>query len=72
MLLEAGYGIFGKRLKPSIPILVDAMKRHYHLELEPVVDARLLQISTATNDHLLADARAHIDRKRRIAYFGTA
>ena len=65
MLWEAGDRICGKRLKPLIPVLVDAMERHGHLELDPVVKARLLQISAATIDRSLNDARAHIDGKRR-------
>ena len=65
MLWEAGDRICGKRLKPLIPVLVNAMERHGHLELDPVVKARVLQISAATIDRSLSDARAHIDGKRR-------
>ena len=65
LLWEAGDRICGKRLKPLIPVLVDAMERHGHLELDPVVKSRLLQISAATIDRALSDTRAHIDGKRR-------
>src|ERR1700709_1262793 len=43
------------------------MERHGHLDLDPVVKAKLLQISAASIDRMLANARAHIDgqRKRR-------
>jgi hypothetical protein len=48
-------------------MLVDAMERHGHLDLDPVVKSKLVQISAATIDRMLADARLHIDgqRKRR-------
>ncbi|WP_259460920.1 DDE-type integrase/transposase/recombinase [Paraburkholderia sp. BL23I1N1] len=67
MLWEAADRVCGKRLKALIPKLVDAMERHGHLELDPVVKAKLLQVSAATIDRLLANARLHIDgqRKRR-------
>ena len=67
VLWEAADRVCGKRLKALIPKLVDAMERHGHLELDPVVKAKLLLVSAATIDRLLANARLHIDgqRKRR-------
>jgi hypothetical protein len=67
MLWEAADRVCGKRLKALIPMLVDAMERHGHLDLDPVVRSQVLQVSAATIDRMLADARAHIDgqRKRR-------
>lgn len=67
VLWEAADRVCGKRLKALIPILVDAMERHGHLDLNPVIKSRILQISAATIDRVLAGARAHIDgqRKRR-------
>ncbi|WP_222945794.1 MULTISPECIES: ISAs1 family transposase [Paraburkholderia] len=67
VLWEAADRICGKRLKALIPKLVDAMERHGHLDLDPVVKAKLLQVSAATIERMLANARAHIDgqRKRR-------
>lgn len=65
VLWEAGDRICGKRLKPLIPVLITAMERHGHLALDPLVKARLLQISAATIDRSLSDARAQIDGKRR-------
>jgi hypothetical protein len=64
---EAADRVCGKRLNALIPKLVDAMERHGHLDLDPVVKTKLLQVSSATIDRMLADARAHIDgqRKRR-------
>ena len=61
VLWEAADRVCGKRLKALIPKLVDAMERHGHLDPDPVVKAKLLQVSAATIDRMLADARAHID-----------
>jgi hypothetical protein len=41
------------------------MGRHGHLDLDALVKARLLQISAATIDRSLSEARAQIDGKRR-------
>jgi hypothetical protein len=67
ILWEAADRVCGKRLKALIPMLVDAMERHGHLDLDPVIKTKVLQISAATIDRVLAAARAHIDgqRKRR-------
>jgi hypothetical protein len=67
VLWEAADRVCGKRLKALIPKLVDAMERHGHLELDPVIKAKLLEVSAATIDRMLANARLQIDgqRKRR-------
>ena len=67
MLWEAADRVCGKRLKALIPMLVDAMERHGHLDLDPIIKTKVLQVSAATIDRVLADARSHIDgqRKRR-------
>ena len=67
ILWEAADRVCGKRLKALIPMLVDAMERHRHLDLDPVIKTKVLQVSAATIDRVLADARSHIDgqRKRR-------
>ena len=67
VLWEAADRVCGKRLKALIPTLVEAMERHGHLALDAVVKAKILQVSAATIDRALADARTHIDgqRKRR-------
>jgi len=67
LLWEAGDRVCGKRLKVLIPTLIDAMERHGHLGLDPVVRAKLLQVSAATIDRALGEARSRIDgqRKRR-------
>ena len=54
MLWEAGDRVCGKRLEALLPVLIDAMERHGHLELDPVVKAKLLQVSAATIDRALA------------------
>ena len=66
MLWEAGDRVCGKRLKVLIPVLIDAMERHGHLELNSIVKDKLLQVSAATIDRALAGTRS-IDgqRKRR-------
>src|ERR1700712_593909 len=67
LLWEASDRVCGKRLKALIPKLVDAMERHGHLDLDPVIKAKLLEVSAATIDRMLANARLQIDgqRKRR-------
>jgi hypothetical protein len=65
VLWEAGDRVCGKRLKPLIPVLIAAMERHGHLELDPVVKDKLLQISAATIDRSMAATRLHIDGQRR-------
>ena len=65
VLWEAGDRLCGKRLKALIPMLIDAMQRHGHLELDGVVKAKLLQVSAATIDRALGEMRMHIDGQRR-------
>jgi hypothetical protein len=67
VLWEAADRVCGKRLKALIPTLVDAMERHDHLDLDPIIKTKVLQVSAATIDRVLAHARSHIDgqRKRR-------
>lgn len=57
ILWEAADRICGKRLKPAIPALVEAMERHGHLALAREVRERVLTASAATIDRLLAPAR---------------
>jgi hypothetical protein len=57
ILWEAADRICGKRLKEAIPMLVDAMERHGHLQLEPEVRSRVLAMSAATMDRVLKPAR---------------
>ena len=68
VLWEASDRVCGKRLKPLIPILLDAMARHGHLHPEGEVRERLLAVSAATIDRLLAPTRSAVrGRVRRAA-----
>jgi hypothetical protein len=64
-LWEAADRICGKRLRVLIPVLIEAMERHDHLQLDPVVRSRLLDISAATIDRLLGPEREATGRVRR-------
>jgi hypothetical protein len=55
---EAADRICGKRLKAALPYLVCAMERHGHLNLDASVRDRLLLVSAATIDRLLAPVRS--------------
>ena len=58
----------GKRLRPLVPILLEAMERHGHLHLTAEVRAGLLAMSAATIDRALHAAREPGgSRKRRHA-----
>ena len=57
MLWEASDRVCGKRLRPLLPTLIDAMERHGHLQLAPEVRAGLLSISAATIDRALHEVR---------------
>jgi hypothetical protein len=62
---EASDRICSKRLKPLIPILIEAMERHGHLHLAPAVRERLLAVSAATIDRLLTGPRVGVRGRRR-------
>jgi len=62
---EAADRICGKRLKAILPALVDAMERHGHLNLDPLVRDRLLSVSAATIDRLLAPIRKKARRRKK-------
>ena len=66
ILWEAGDRICGKRLEQAIPILVDAMERHQHIQLDEEVRRRLLAMSHATMDRLLKPVRdvSRLGRRR--------
>ena len=65
---EASDRICGKRLRPLVPILTEAMERHGHLQLAPEIRTGLLAMSAATIDRVLRDVRdATGVRKRRNA-----
>jgi hypothetical protein len=54
---EVSDRLCGKRLKEAIPGLMEAMERHGHLQLAAEVRSRLLAVSAATLDRLLAPVR---------------
>ena len=56
-LWEASDRLCGKRLAALLPLLVESLERHGHLALEPGVRQKLLTISSATIDRLLAPVR---------------
>ncbi len=57
---EASDRVCGKRLRPLVPILVEAMERHGHLRLAQEVRISLLAMSAATIDRALRDVRRHV------------
>lgn len=71
ILWEAADRICGKRLKPAIPALLEAMERYGHLALAPEIRERVLKASAATIDRLLAPAREVGRRGRRRSTINT-
>jgi hypothetical protein len=65
VLWETADRICGKRLRVLIPVLIEAMERHGHLQLDPVVKSRLRDISASTIDRLLRPQREATGRVRR-------
>ncbi len=55
----------GKRLKALLPILIESMERHGHIDLTPEVRAKLLSTSAATIDRALRSIREQSGRQRR-------
>src|ERR1700724_1907977 len=62
---EASDRICGKRLRPLLPILIEAMEQHRHLQLVPEVRSRLLAMSAATIDRALRDIRQQAGTAKR-------
>jgi len=58
VLWEASDRVCGKRLRPLLPTLVTALEQHGHLQLAESVRTRVLAVSAATIDRLLAEPRA--------------
>jgi len=54
---EASNRICSKRLVPYLPELIEVLTRYNHLKLSPHVRSRLLSISPATVDRILAKSR---------------
>jgi hypothetical protein len=62
VIWEASDRICGKRLRPLVPVLVEAMERHGHLHLAPAVRISLLAMSAATIDRALRPIRQQAGR----------
>src|ERR1035437_7468511 len=68
VIWKASDRVCDKRLRQLVPILVDAMERHGHLQLASEVRAGLLAMSAATIDRALREIREPKGgRKRRYA-----
>lgn len=64
VLWEASDRICGKRLKALLPLLLPALERNGHLQLDPTVRSRLLGISAASIDRLLREVHSSSPRNR--------
>src|SRR5450759_2299132 len=62
---EASDRICGKRLRPLVPIMLEAMERHGHLQLASEVRTGLLAMSAATMDRALCDIRGQARGRTR-------
>jgi hypothetical protein len=67
VLWEASDRICGKRLRPLVPVMLEAMERHGHLQLIPEVRMGLLAMSAATMDRALREAKGQPGGNRRRA-----
>src|SRR6266404_5932170 len=56
VIWEASDRLCGKRLRPLVPVLIEAMERHGHLR--PSVRRLLLSMSAATIDRRLRSSKA--------------
>ena len=65
VIWEASDRVCGKRLRPLVPILVEAMERHGHLRLDTDVRDGLLSMSAATIDRALRSIRERAGSKLR-------
>jgi hypothetical protein len=65
VLWEASDRLCGKRLKPLIPVLLEALQRHGHLLLDKDVRDRVLAVSAATIDRLLGPTRLAVRGRQR-------
>ncbi len=65
MVWEASDPICGKRLQPLLPVLMEAMERHGHLQLAPKGRSDLLAMSAATMDRALRDVRGQAAGRAR-------
>jgi hypothetical protein len=68
---EASDRVCGKRLKAVMPVLVEALERHGHLQLESSVRTDVLRVSASTIDRILKPIRARSGHTRRSQYWGS-
>ncbi len=61
VIWEASDRVCGKRLHSLVPLLIDAMERHGHLQLAPEVRGGLLAMSAATIDRALREVRGQAE-----------
>jgi site-specific recombinase XerD len=59
---KAAYRICSKRLIPFMPILVESLIKHGHLDISEIVKAQLLSVSAATADRLLSPERRKLGK----------
>lgn len=71
VLWEASDRLCGKRLRPLIPILIEAMEGHGHLDLDPGIKTKLLQMSSATIDRALRTTKESSPKPRRRGVAGS-
>ncbi len=72
-LWEVSDRVCSKRLQPMIAVLLPALERHGRVVLDEATRAKLLQVSAATIDRLLAGVRLVAGSgRRRPAGFGSA
>lgn len=64
VLWEASDRLCGKRLRPLILILLEAMERHGHLDVAPEIKAKLATMSAATIDRALRHVKGHSRAQR--------
>jgi hypothetical protein len=64
VLWEASDRVCGKRLKALFPVLLPALERHEHLQLDPAIRVKLTNISAASIDRLLQEVRSVNSRRR--------
>ena len=72
VLWEAADRLCGKRLRPLIPILLEAMERHGHLDVAPEVKTKLTKMSAGTIDQALHNVKIGSRSPRRQGVAGTA
>jgi hypothetical protein len=65
LVWEASDRVCGKRLRPLMPVLIEAMERHGHLQLAPEVSVGLVMMSAATIDRALSDVKRRAGSGRR-------